>query len=89
MKDHDTDTWSEYNELPPGKKEFLVISNTIQSYLDKTSESLLFTIAAPIVDTIIGDLFFSPEDDEEDYGMPAIGGVKHLFIWLKINGCFT
>jgi hypothetical protein len=45
------------------KKE---VSN-IHSFLDKDKDSLQFVISRPtIVDDVVGDLFFHPEEDKED-----------------------
>ncbi|KAH9570425.1 hypothetical protein CY35_02G039600 [Sphagnum magellanicum] len=39
----------------------------IHSFLDKDKDSLQFVISRPtIVDDVVGDLFFHPEEDEED-----------------------
>ena len=43
-----------------GKRE------SVDSYIDLKNDHLLFNIQGPIVDTIIGDMFFHPEDDEQD-----------------------
>jgi len=39
----------------------------IHSFLDKDKDNLQFVISRPtIVDDVVGDLFFHPEEDEED-----------------------
>jgi hypothetical protein len=39
----------------------------IHNFLDKDKDSLQFVILRPtIVDDVVGDLFFHPEEDEED-----------------------
>jgi hypothetical protein len=41
--------------------------------LDKDKDSLQFVISRPtIVDDVVGDLFFHPEEDEEDYASEPI-----------------
>jgi hypothetical protein len=41
--------------------------------LDKDKDSLQFIILRPtIVDEVVGDLFFHPEEDEEDYAFEPI-----------------
>jgi hypothetical protein len=38
---------------------------TIQEFVGKSVEALKFTICRPIVEVLIGELFFHPEEDEE------------------------
>ncbi len=45
----------------------------IHNFLDKDKDSLQFIISRPtIVDDVVGDLFFHPEEDEEDYAFEPI-----------------
>jgi len=55
-------------------------ANTLHRYLDLKSDSLTFHVSAPIVDIIIADLFFRPnevlvdfddDDDKDDGGAAA------------------
>jgi hypothetical protein len=39
---------------------------TIQEFVGKSVEDLKFTICGPIVEVLIGELIFHPEEDEED-----------------------
>ena len=43
---------------------------TMDRYVEKASTRLEFKIDAPIVENIIGGLFFTPVDDEEGDGQP-------------------
>jgi hypothetical protein len=38
----------------------------IQEFVGKSVEALKFTIRGPIVEVLIGELFFHPEEDEEE-----------------------
>jgi hypothetical protein len=43
----------------------------IHSFLDKDKDSLQFVISRPtIVDDVVGDLFFHPEEEEDDASEP-------------------
>jgi hypothetical protein len=51
------------------KKEVFGIHN----FLDKDKDSLQFVISRPtIIDDVVGDLFFHPEEDEEDDASESI-----------------
>jgi hypothetical protein len=39
---------------------------TIQEFVGKSVEALKFTICGPIVEVLIGELVFHPEEDEDD-----------------------
>ena len=61
--------WSEYKAANnDDKKSFFDGSKkkTLHSFFESSSESLQMTISAPIVDELIGKLFYHPEDDSED-----------------------
>jgi len=77
--------WAEYNVLSNEEKGMHFDgkanhANTLHWYLDLESDSLTFHVSAPIVDIIIADLFFQPnevlvdfddDDDEDDGGAAA------------------
>jgi hypothetical protein len=45
----------------------------IHSFLNKDKDNLQFVISRPtIVDDVVGDLFFHPEEDEEDDASESI-----------------
>ncbi|RHY88241.1 hypothetical protein DYB26_011715 [Aphanomyces astaci] len=67
------------------------ISNTLHVHMDLTSDSIEYTIKAPIVDTIIGGLFFNAEaiqeedcdDAGEDHGERASNGAASYTVKIK------
>jgi hypothetical protein len=62
--------WTSYQLLSHQKKAAFFKKKEvfgIHSFLDKDKDSLQFVISRPtIVDDVVGDLFFHPEEDEED-----------------------
>uniref|UniRef100_M4BXL8 Uncharacterized protein n=1 Tax=Hyaloperonospora arabidopsidis (strain Emoy2) TaxID=559515 RepID=M4BXL8_HYAAE len=70
--------WEEYSELCNAeKREYFTgktkIVNTLHHYLDIEGDTMEFKVSPPIVETIIGDMFFrndkmldNAEDDDED-----------------------
>jgi hypothetical protein len=79
------DLWAEYSALSNEEKCMHFDgkanrTNTLHRYLDLESDSLTFHVSAPIVDVIIAELFFRPDevlvdfdddDDEDDGGATA------------------
>ncbi len=61
-------------------------ANTLHQYVDLESDSLTFHVLAPIVDVIIADLFFWPDevladdddDDDEDDGGATVAIAKKV-----------
>ncbi len=80
-----TDLWAEYSTLSNEEKRTHFDgktnrANTLHRYVDLESDSLTFHVSAPIVDVIISDLFFRPnevlidfddDDDKDDGGAAA------------------
>jgi hypothetical protein len=80
-----TDLWAKYSALSNEEKHTHFDgkanhANTLHQYVDLESDSLTFHVSAPIVDVIISDLFFRPDevlvdfdddDDEDDGGAAA------------------
>jgi hypothetical protein len=62
--------WTNYQLLSHQKKAAFFKKKEvfgIHSFLDKDKDSLQFVISRPtIVDDVVGDLFFHPEEDEKD-----------------------
>jgi hypothetical protein len=59
--------WAAYHVLSKQEKEHFFDSHKKQSmhaYMDSVESAI--NISAPIVENIIGDMFFHPEDDEDD-----------------------
>jgi hypothetical protein len=98
------DLWAEYNGLSNEEKHTHFNgkanrANTLHRYLDLESDSLTFHVSAPIVNIIIADLFFRPDevlidfddnDDEDDGGAvaaiakKAIAKAKQKTLALKL-----
>ncbi|RHY65416.1 hypothetical protein DYB30_006099 [Aphanomyces astaci] len=69
------ESWEAYQQMSTSaKKEYfndkISSSNTLHVHMDLTSDSIEYTIKVPIVDTIIGGLFFNAiqEEDCDDAG---------------------
>jgi hypothetical protein len=84
-----TDLWAEYNSLSNEEKRTHFDgktnrANTLHRYVHLEYDSLTFHVSVPIVDVIISDLFFRPDevlvdfdnDDDEDDGGAAIAIAK-------------
>ncbi len=93
------DLWAEYNTLSNEEKctHFdgkANRANTLHRYIDLESDSLTFHVSAPIIDVIIANLFFWPnevlvdfdDDDNEDDGgaAAAIAKAKQKTLALKL-----
>jgi hypothetical protein len=76
--------WVEYQKLSATDEAFFDKrkKGTIQEFAGKSVEALKFTICGPIVEVLIGELFFHPEEDEEDEdSMPiTIANAMKLFV---------
>ncbi|CAK9219905.1 unnamed protein product [Sphagnum troendelagicum] len=84
------DLWAEYSALSNEEKRTHFDgkanhANTLHRYVDLEFDSLTFHVLAPIVDTIIADLFFRPnkvlvnfDDDNEDNGGAAAAITKKV-----------
>ncbi len=82
------DLWAEYSALSNEEKRTHFDgkanrANMLHRYVDLESDSLTFHVSAPIVDVIIADLFFWPnevlvnfDDDDEDDGGAAVAIAK-------------
>lgn len=57
--------------------------NSIVQYLDNTQQSLKFPIAANIVEKIIGNMFFHPQEDEEDEDNEPITKTNAMKLFKK------
>jgi hypothetical protein len=70
LKSQHSDDWAKYQALSSQAKLSFFNQREvsgIHAFLDKENYSLEFTIFQPaIVDSLIGDLFFNPSQDEED-----------------------
>jgi len=85
---HHADLWAKYSVLSNEEKRMHFDgkanrANTLHRYLDLESDLLTFHVLAPIVDVIIADLFFRPDevlvdfdDDDEDDGDAAAAIAK-------------
>ncbi|RHY05403.1 hypothetical protein DYB36_006565 [Aphanomyces astaci] len=65
------ESWEAYQQMSTSaKKEYfndkISSTNTLHVHMDLTSDSIEYTIKAPIVDTIIGGLFFNAEAIQEE-----------------------
>ena len=60
---------------------------SIDSYLDLKKDHLTFSIRGPIVDSLIGDMFFHPEDDEEGDDSVPISKANALKLFHKQPDC--
>ncbi|RQM29957.1 hypothetical protein B5M09_013872, partial [Aphanomyces astaci] len=65
------ESWDAYQQMSTSaKKEYfndkISSTNTLHVHMDLTSDSIEYTIKAPIVDTIIGGLFFNAEAIQEE-----------------------
>jgi hypothetical protein len=93
------DLWAEYSVLSNKEKRMHFDgkanhANTLHRYLDLESDSLTFHMSAPIVDIIIANLFFRPnevlidfddDNDEDDGGAAiAIAKAKQKTLTLKL-----
>jgi hypothetical protein len=61
--------WVEYQKFSATDKKAFFDKRkrgTIQELVGKSVEALKFTICGPIVEVLIGELIFHPEEDEED-----------------------
>uniref|UniRef100_A0AAV1TMK6 Uncharacterized protein n=1 Tax=Peronospora matthiolae TaxID=2874970 RepID=A0AAV1TMK6_9STRA len=79
---HHADLWAEYSALSEEKKSVYFDGkanhiNSLHHHFDFASDSLTFRVLAPIVDVIITDLFFRPNEvlaDFDDDGDEGDGG---------------
>jgi hypothetical protein len=61
--------WVEYQKLSATDKKAFFDKRkkgTLQEFAGKRVEALTFTTCGPIVEVLIGELFFHPEEDKED-----------------------
>ena len=61
--------WADYQMLPHCKKKTLFDNDkkgSLHSFLDLSQDHLTFKINGPIVEELIANLSFHPENDEED-----------------------
>jgi hypothetical protein len=56
---------------------------TIQEFVGKSVEALKFTICGPIVEVLIGELFFHPAEDEEDEDSTPITKADAMQLFVK------
>jgi hypothetical protein len=61
--------WAAYHTLSRQEKVRFFDNQkkrSMHAYMDRIESSIKFNISAPIVENIIGGMFFHPEDDEDD-----------------------
>ncbi|RHZ28071.1 hypothetical protein DYB37_002647 [Aphanomyces astaci] len=82
------ESWEAYQQMSTSaKKEYfndkISSTNTLHVHMDLTSDSIEYTIKAPIVDTIIGGLFFNAEaiqeEDCDDAGEDAASAASKVW----------
>ena len=61
--------WTQYQMLSKSEKETFfenrqVLRNTLHAHMDVSTEQYVFLINRPIVDVVVGNLLFDPDDDD-------------------------
>jgi hypothetical protein len=83
-----TATWIDYHDLAlKDKKTFFDKDKkgSLHSFLDLSKDHLTFKISGPIVDKLVADVFFHPENDEEDINSEHITKSNALKLFRKEN----
>ncbi|KDO25012.1 hypothetical protein SPRG_09742 [Saprolegnia parasitica CBS 223.65] len=77
LKQHEA-SWAVYKELSLEKKKVyftdkISSANTMHSFVDSSADTIVYTIKGTIVDDIIGDLFFRPDQGDVDEDDDELG----------------
>jgi len=86
-----TSDWNEYKKLSSAsKKTYFDQYNTSQlnHFLPKVKAALIFNIKADIVEKLIGDLFFHPEEDDENDGPPITKANAMKLFKVQADGSY-